>query len=340
VTPLTMSRTSDDREIWEAIAPDLVKFVGRRYLYRITREDGSINWATDMFSREQCGEGNIDPNGGHYDGMPAQLDGRPSCSEVIDLAVVGAYPPNPAAAPQPESEFWVDEHPRDRHVPTRVGDLVIYQLHVGALNPQTDAAGTFADAIALLPYLESLGVNAIELLPMFQFDGSLPWGYGSSHFLAIESAAGPRDALKHFVKASHQHGILVIMAVVYNHYTPHATRAAWQYASTLPRNNIYYWYEGDERQYPFPEYGYVDNASSGWAPRYHDEHVRALFVSSAVCLFDEYHIDGLRVITPPLSTPTTRSTATGARLATQTWRDGSSFASCARRSRPYGRIVC
>jgi 1,4-alpha-glucan branching enzyme len=132
-------------------------------------------------------------------------------------------------------------------------------------------------------------------MPMLQFDGSLSWGYGSSHFLAIESAAGGRHALKHFVKACHQHGIAVIMDVVYNHYTPQAARAAWQYDSTAPENNIYYWYEGNARDYPHPTDGYLNNVSSGWAPRYHDEHVRALFVSSAVCLFDEFHVDGLRV---------------------------------------------
>ena len=292
---LDMSRSADDQGVWEAVATDFEQFVGRFYLFRIQREDGSVNWATDMFSREQCGEGNQDPNGAHYAGTPADLDGRPSCSQVIDLSLVGAYPGQPGAAPQEEADFWSDEHPRGRQVPTRVADVVIYELHVGALNPQTESAGTFADAIDLLPYLEELGVNAIELLPMFQFDGTLSWGYGSSHFLAIESAAGGRDALKHFVKACHQHGIAVIMDVVYNHYTPEAARAAWQYDSTAPHNNIYLWYVGDERNYPFPEYGYVDNDSSGWAPRYLDDHVRALFVSSAVCLVDEFHIDGLRV---------------------------------------------
>src|SRR5207245_6265006 len=58
---------------------------------------------------------------------------------------------------------------------------------------------------------------------------------------------------------------------------------------------VYYWYEGDEAQYADPTGGYVDNVSSGWAPNYRDEHVRALFVSSAAMLADEFHIDGLRV---------------------------------------------
>ncbi len=293
LAPIELARSPADNEIWEATREGFDQFVGRRYLFRIIREDGSVNWATDMFSREQCGEGTQDPGGEHFDGTPAELDGRPSCSEVVDLGLVGPYP---AGAPaQPEADFWADEHLIDRHVATSVADLVIYELHIGALNPQSATAGTFADAIALLPYLESLGINAIELMPMLQFDGTLSWGYGSSHFLAIESAAGGRDALKHFVKACHRHGIAVIMDVVYNHYTPQAARAAWQYDSAAAHDNIYYWYEGTEQDYSEPDGGYLDNVSSGWAPRYHDQHVRALFVSSAVCLLDEFHIDGLRV---------------------------------------------
>lgn len=292
--PLPMARSADDPEVWVALADGFEEYVGCLYMFRVVRDDGSVNWATDMFSREQIGDGNTDPSGAHYDGTPADLDGRPSCSQVVDLGLVGAYPALPGAQPQKEADFWADEFTAGRPLPSRLADLVIYELHVGALNPTMDAAGTFADAVALLPYLEDLGVNAIELLPMMQFDGTISWGYGSSHFLAIDSAAGGRDALKHFVKACHQHGIAVIMDVVYNHYTPAASRASWQYDSSAPHKNIYLWYEGDEHQYPWPEYGYADNDSTGYAPRYSDPHVRALFVSSAACLFDEFHIDGLR----------------------------------------------
>ena len=281
--------------IWSAVLPAFDPAVGALYMYRIVRPDGSVNWGTDMFSRQQCGLGDVDPDGAHYDGPVSLLDGRPSCSVVTDPDVVAPYPADPASMAVPAGQFWRDELDPARPVPHRVEDLVIYELHVGALNPATTAAGTFADAIGFLPYLEDLGVNAVELMPMFQFDGSLSWGYGSSQFLAIESAAGGRDALKHFVKACHQHGIAVIMDVVYNHYTLEASRAAWQYDSTSPEDNCYYWYEGLPSQYSFPDGGYVENLSSGWAPRYSADQVRALFVSSSMLLFDEFHVDGLRV---------------------------------------------
>ena len=293
LAPLPMTRLPDG--VWEAITGDSDALVGRRYMYRVTRDDGQAQWCTDMHSRKQCGGGDVDPRGQHYDGEVAALDGTPSCSVVVDAAVVAAYPPVAGAESSAVAEFWVDEFDVGRPVPRRVEDLVIYELHVGALAPATTAAGTIADAIALLPYLHDLGINAVELLPMFEFNGSRSWGYGSSHFLAIETSAGGRDALKHFVRACHRLGMAVLMDVVYNHYNDDSARAAWQYDSLSPSRNIYQWYEGDASHYPDPTGGYVDNVSSGWAPRYWEEQVRALFVSSACLLLDEFHIDGLRV---------------------------------------------
>src|SRR5438270_178959 len=121
--------SSSDPARWETVAPDWATYVGQRYLFRITRDDGSLNYATDMFSREQCGEGDVDPGGAHYDGTPAELDGRPSCSEVIDPALVAAYPPVPGVPTQTEAEFSADEHPPARSVRTLVADLLIYARH-------------------------------------------------------------------------------------------------------------------------------------------------------------------------------------------------------------------
>jgi 1,4-alpha-glucan branching enzyme len=291
--PLPMTPRPDG--VWEAISVDRDSLVGRRYLYLVTRDDGQTQWCTDMYSREQCGGGDTDPQGRHYDGDVAALDGTPSCSVVIDPALVSSYPPTVGTDPEPDNDFWAGEFDVTKPVPRRVEDLVIYELHVGALAPATTTAGSLADAIALLPYLSDLGINAVELLPMFEFNGSRSWGYGSSHFLAIETSAGGRDALKAFVKACHRLGIAVLMDVVYNHYCDDSARAAWQYDSLVPHRNTYLWYEGQESQYADPTGGYIDNVSSGWAPRYADEHVRSLFVSSATLLLDEFHIDGLRV---------------------------------------------
>lgn len=168
-------------------------------------------------------------------------------------------------------------------------------LHVGALGFGRPDTGTLADAMRLLDHLVELGVNAVELLPLAEFSGNLGWGYGNTHHFATESSAGGRDKFKHFVRACHQRGIAVIVDVVYNHFSSEAGRAEWQYDSTQPEQNIYYWYEGASTDYPHPEGGYLNNGSTGYAPRYWEEAVRQLFISSAVELIEEFHVDGLRV---------------------------------------------
>lgn len=89
-SPLPMGLAPDN--LWRVSRPGFGDYVEARYLYRVTRADGSINFATDMFSRQQCGTGDFDPAGAHYDRTPAELDGRPSCSVVIDPTQVALFP--------------------------------------------------------------------------------------------------------------------------------------------------------------------------------------------------------------------------------------------------------
>jgi 1,4-alpha-glucan branching enzyme len=147
----------------------------------------------------------------------------------------------------------------------------------------------------LLDYLTELGINAIELLPIAEANGTRTWGYGNSHHFAIASSAGGRDKFRQFVRACHQRGIAVIVDVVYNHYVPDGDRAQWHYDSDLEEHNIYYWYEGKPSDYASPDGGYVDNMSSGYGPRLNEEMVRKLFISSAVALVTDFHVDGFRV---------------------------------------------
>jgi 1,4-alpha-glucan branching enzyme len=286
--------------IWETgvVAPALGDY-GRdeftSYLFRVTRDDGSISYRTDLYSRWQVGQGSFDPQGRIYGATAAGLDGAVSCSAVVDPETLPTCAGG-AVSFVPCSDFWRDEHDPARPVPTRLEDLVIYELHVGALGVGRPDAGNLEDALSLLDeHLVPLGVNAIELLPMAEFSGDAAWGYGNSHHLAIEMAAGGRDALMRFVRACHHRGVAVIMDVVYNHWDLNAARAQWQVDSVAPEENIYYWYEGAAAERSTPEGGYVNNGSSGWAPRYWEEQVRRLFAASAALLVDEFHVDGFRV---------------------------------------------
>jgi len=271
-------------------------FVGAPYMYRIQRDDGSVAYRTDLHSRAQIGRGDFNPNGAPYTGKPEALNGVVSCSLVIDTEIVQADASDEASSESiPEDEFWRDEFNHATPFPLRIDDMVIYELHVGSLGFGEDRPGNFDDAIALLDYLTELGVNAIELLPIAEANGTGTWGYGNSHHFAIESSAGGRDKFRHFVRACHRRGIAVIVDVVYNHYVPNGERAQWQYDSPKHENNIYYWYEGNPSDYPTPDGGYLDNLSTGYAPRFHEEMVRKLFISSAVSLVIDFHVDGFRV---------------------------------------------
>jgi 1,4-alpha-glucan branching enzyme len=292
----SMPMTRGDAGVWSIGAADdpaladFARVVGTPYMFHITKDDGSLAFRTDMYSRMQIGRGDFDPAGKPYPGPPAALDGPPSCSVVCDPAIVVTD-----GQATPAEAFWRDEFDPAHPLPTSVQDLVIYELHVGALGYGRPDPGTLDDAIALLDHLTELGVNAVELMPIAKFESRANWGYGSAQFFAIDQAAGGTDRLKLFVRACHRRGIAVILDVCYNHFDPNGERAEWAYDSNDPTRNIYFWYEGTPADYPAPDGGYIDNISSGWAPRYDQEMVRQIFIGSAAWLMTLCHIDGFRL---------------------------------------------
>lgn len=301
IGPLQMNR--DAHGVWTTPLDDpiLLNFANvdhQPYMYRITDESGQVRYRTDLYSHCQIGAGSIDPKGVPYFGSYRELDGIKGCSVAIDPDTV-AVPFEEADDLNPnlidQNDFWRDEFVPGRSLPKKIEDLIIYELHIGSLGFNKGGMGTFDDAYNMLDYISELGINAIELLPMSEFGGAMSWGYGTSHYFAQEFKCGGRDKFKHFIKQCHRRGIAVIMDVVYNHYTPDAERAEWAYDSQLPEHNIYYWYEGASSQHELPDDGYVDNGSTGYAPRYWDHMVRKMFISSAVMLVEEFHIDGFRV---------------------------------------------
>ncbi|MDQ3946603.1 MAG: alpha-amylase family glycosyl hydrolase [Actinomycetota bacterium] len=309
----------DDDGIWHTdatVSPDLGVFADwdhRPYMFRITNDSGRVVYRTDLYSRCQIGSGKVNPrrlspHDPPFSGRRQDLDGTVSCSVVVDPDRVTEYFSEgtwPETCWLSTEEFWRDEFDPLRPLATRPEDLVIYELHIGGLGfGQTDAqgtpeAGSLRDAIIHLDHLVDLGVNAVELLPLSEFEGWASWGYGTSHYFAVEYSGGGRDQFKHFVRECHRRGIAVILDVVYNHYHHDAERAQWAYDSDEPEKNIYYWYEGKPSDYPQAQPpghgGYVDNLSTGYAPRLCEEMVRQLFISSAAALVDEFHVDGFRV---------------------------------------------
>jgi glycosidase len=92
-------------------------------------------------------------------------------------------------------------------------ELVIYELLLRDFVNES----TFDVLADTLGYLEYLGVNAIELMPVSNFDGNLSWGYNPNFQGALDKSYGTRESFKRFVDAAHSRGIAVILDVVYNH---------------------------------------------------------------------------------------------------------------------------
>ncbi len=164
--------------------------------------------------------------------------------------------------------------------------LVIYELHVGSFNVKEEGKpGDFNSLIEKLPYLKSLGINAIEVMPPFEFPGGYSWGYNPASPFAIESEYGGPDGFKAFVKAAHEHEIAVILDVVYNHFGP-TDMDLWQFDG---------WQENDKGGIYF----YNDwKSNTPWGdtrPDYGRQEVQQYIFDNAMMWLDEFRVDGLRM---------------------------------------------
>jgi len=92
-------------------------------------------------------------------------------------------------------------------------NLVIYELLVRDFTTEH----SYASTLAKLDYLMGLGINAIELMPVNEFEGNLSWGYNPSFYFAPDKYYGTKTALQNFIDECHGRGIAVIMDMVLNH---------------------------------------------------------------------------------------------------------------------------
>lgn len=97
--------------------------------------------------------------------------------------------------------------------PPAVEDLVIYELLIRDFLQNS----TYKQLQDTLGYLKDLGINAIELMPVNEFEGNLSWGYNPSFYFAPDKFYGPRDELKKFIDMAHGMDIAVIIDMVWNH---------------------------------------------------------------------------------------------------------------------------
>jgi 1,4-alpha-glucan branching enzyme len=139
-------------------------------------------------------------------------------------------------------------------------EMILYELHVGTFVAGPGGKpGTFDQIISRLPYLKSLGVNALELMPPMAFPSERSWGYSVTDPFAVEASYGGPEGLKRLVDAAHKEGIGIIIDVVVNHFGPDDLDL-WQYDgwSKDDKGGIYFY--NDERSWtPWgenrPDYG-------------------------------------------------------------------------------------
>lgn len=152
---------------------------------------------------------------------------------------IQGVPAFPAGAKQLVSAFQINRPEYAwKHKDFKVedkNDLVIYEMHFRDFTKSQNIAG----AMAQLDYIENLGVNAVELMPIQEFDGNLSWGYDPNHWFALDKYYGTREQYKEFIDECHARGIAVIVDVVYNHATGSHPWAKmwWDSASNCTADN-------------------------------------------------------------------------------------------------------
>jgi glycogen operon protein len=183
---------------------------------------------------------------------------------------------------------------------------IIYEMHVRGFSRHPSSGigenrrGTFAGLIEKIPYLHALGVTAVELMPVFQFDpqdappGRVNyWGYAPVSFFSVHCAyssrqdpLGPIDEFRDMVKALHRAGIEVILDVVFNH-TAEGDHSGPTLSFRGLDNSTYYILDRDPSRY-------ADYSGTGNTLNTNHPIVRRMIVDSLRYWVEQMHVDGFR----------------------------------------------
>jgi len=167
--------------------------------------------------------------------------------------------------------------------------LVLYELHVGSFHdpdPLASPRGTFASLVERLDYLEALGVNVLQLMPVNDFPTETSWGYNQSYPFAIENTYGTPREMQELVKACHARDISVFVDVVHNHWGGDSSDwSLWRYDGWGENDNGGIFFQGDHQFLHTP-----------WGPRpdYRRPEVRSYIVDNFRMWKNEFRVDGFR----------------------------------------------
>lgn len=274
---------------WHAFVPDLRQ--GQIYAYRVqgpNDPDRGFRFDGQKVLLDPYGRGIVVPREFSRDAARQCGDNSPA---AIKSVVVN-----------PGTYDWEGDVPLRR--PS--AQTIIYEMHVRGFtrNPNSgvveNARGTYAGLIEKIPYLQELGINAVELLPVFAFDAQdCPpgvinyWGYAPVSFFAPHPAyssrqdpLGPIDEFRDMVKALHRAGIEVILDVVFNH-TAEGNHDGPTLCFRGIDNTAYYTLEPHQAWYS--NYSGCGNTLNANHPV-----VRRMILDSLRYWVKEMHVDGFR----------------------------------------------
>ena len=274
---------------WHAFAPGVA--AGQIYGYRV---EGPAEPSAGL--RFDPAKVLLDPYGRAV-AVPERYD-REAASAAGDTTATSMK----SVVVDPSDYDWEGDAP----LRTPSARTIVYEMHVRGFTRHPSSGvdekrrGTYAGLVEKIPYLQGLGVTAVELLPVFQFDpfdcppGKINyWGYAPVSFFAPHRAysarqdpLGPVDEFRDMVKALHRAGIEVILDVVFNHTAEGDERGPTVCFRGLD-NPTYYILEADRR-------GYANYTGTGNTLNANHPIVRRLIVDSLRHWVAEMHVDGFR----------------------------------------------
>ena len=158
-------------------------------------------------------------------------------------------------------------------------DLIIYELLVRDFSETRNLQGV----LDKMSYLKNLGINAIELMPVQEFDNHHSWGYDPNSYFALDKDYGTREMYKKFIDECHKNGIAVLFDVVYNHLTGASSLAKLYFQ----RSYTSAWNPWFNKYAPHPYSVYHDL-------NHDDPFLNNLVKENLKFLLEEYKIDGFR----------------------------------------------
>ena len=186
-----------------------------RFQYRLGNESGTDTYVSDPYTEIVYDEWNDQ----YIAGVPAFPSGAKQ--------LISAFQINRPEYSWKHKDFKVEDK----------NDLVIYEMLFRDFTKTQNIAG----AMAQLDYIENLGVTAVQLMPVQEFDGNLSWGYNPNHWFALDKYYGTREQYKEFIDECHARGLAVIVDVVYNHATgSHPWTKMWWSGNATAENNPFF----------------------------------------------------------------------------------------------------